>query len=504
MDTVPFNNIPGNLLTPFSFFEINSGGSPFASNPRMLLIGQKTSAGAATAGVPYGPVQSEAEVVAKAGNGSMLHAMFNIARRNAPFQPVYILPLADPSGVAATGSININSGTALGVTGAAILRVMGRRVVVQVNAVDTAATTAAAIIAAINAANLPVTAAVDGTHSYQVDLTARHVGALGNGIVVKVATDEPNAITPTTAVVTALASGSGTPDLATPLAALGDQEYDWMAGPYADTTSLNSTRDFLSDADGRWSPIQQLYGHYTTALFNTLSNLVTAGVARNDQHASIMGSQVSPTPVWEWVAALAAQEVEHLGTAPELSRPLQTLILQGVLPPDDRTTWWDITDRQALYSNGIAAYRVTVDGQVAIDRLITTYQKTASSVPDRTFLDIETMAQLMYVPRFFTVAVANAHGRQALADDNPQNVAEITTVKDIRNTLIHAYSDLIAEGVAENLPVFAQNVVVVRDLSNANRVNAYIPTDVVNQLRIFAGNVTAFLQFQSAGGQLSV
>lgn len=502
--SVPFNTIAGNLRVPFFYAEINSGGSPYAGNPKILLVGQKTSAGAATAAVPYGPVQSEQEAIAKFGVGSMLHAMYNIARRNAPFQPIWVLPLADPSGAAATGHIAINGGTALGVAGAGILKVMGRRVVVQINPADTAAQTATAVAAAVNAANLPVTAAVDGTTTYQVNFTARHIGALGNGIVIKVATDEPNILTAANAPVTALAGGSGTPDLATPLANLGDGLFDWIGGPYADTNSLNEVRDFLNDTSGRWSPSKQLYGHYTSALFDTLANLVTFGDARNDQHVSVMGSQVSPTPVWEWAAALAAQECEHLGTAPELSRPLQTLILQGVLPPDDRSTWWDIPARQSLYSNGVAAYKVTEDGQVAIDRLTTTYRTTGAGVPDVTFLDIETMAQAMFIPRYFRNAVSNAHGRQALADDNPFNVAEVTTPKAIRNTCVHAYNDLTALGVAENAQLFADNVVVERDPQNASRVNAYIPVDVVNQLRIFAGNFTLFLQYRTASGQLSV
>ena len=41
---------------------------------------------------------------------------------------------------------------------------------------------------------------------------------------------------------------------------------------------------------------------------------------------------------------------------------------------------------------------------------------------------------------------------------------------------------------------------VERDLNNADRVNAFLPLDVVNQLRVFAANVTAFLQFQSPSG----
>src|SRR6266702_1134801 len=152
---VPFNAIPGNQLVPFFYAEVNSGGTPFSSSSRLLLIGQKTAAGVAAAGQPYGPIRSEAEAIAQLGLGSMLVAMVDIARLAAPFQEIWALPIADPAGAAATGTITI---TAPGVTGAGVLRIMGRRAVVQVNAADVAATVAANIAAAINALNLPATA----------------------------------------------------------------------------------------------------------------------------------------------------------------------------------------------------------------------------------------------------------------------------------------------------------------------------------------------------------
>jgi phage tail sheath gpL-like len=112
-----------------------------SEHPRVLLIGQKTAAGLGAAGTVFGPIQNEREADAQFGVGSMLSAMFRIARRkNAPFQPIWVLPLADPAGAAAAGSLTF---TAPGVTGAAILWVLGRRVVFQVNAADTAATVAA-------------------------------------------------------------------------------------------------------------------------------------------------------------------------------------------------------------------------------------------------------------------------------------------------------------------------------------------------------------------------
>lgn len=501
--TVPFNTIPGNLLVPFFYAEINSGGTPYQTQPRLLLLGQKLAGGSATVNVPYGPVQSETDIIAQAGLGSMLHFMYKIARVNAPFQPIYILPLADPSGAAAAGNIAVQTG-ATGNTGVGSVRLFGRPITIQIDAADSRANVATKLIAAINAANLPVTALVDGTNNFQVNLTARHIGALFNAQDVSINALSGNIFTAANAVITALTGGTGVPALTTPLANLGDQEYDWIAGPYADATSLNSIKSLLDNTSGRWSPFKQLYGHYTSALFDTLSNCVTLGNSRNDPHVSIMASQRSPTPEWEWAAAIGAQQCLHLSTAPELSRPLQTLVLDGVLPPDDRSKWWAQSDRQALYVDGMAAYKVTVDGSVSIDRCVTTYQVTAAGAPDATFRDVETMAQLMFTTRYIRTAVANRHARQALADDNPFNVAEVTTPRDIRNTLIHAYQDLVALGVAEKPEVFAQFVTVQRNALDANRVDAFLPIDTVNQLRVFAANVTAFLQFQSPSGAVAV
>lgn len=496
-----FNVIPGNQLVPFWYAEINSGGTPFQGNPKVILIGQKTAAGSAESGKVIGPVQSEREADAYFGVGSMLSSMFRIARRNAPFQPIWALALADPAGAAAAGSITM---TAPGITGAAILHVLGRRLTFQVNAADTAAQVATKIAATINAANLPVTAAVDGTTPAKVNITARHKGDLGNGLEVTYATDEPNVLTAANVTLVALSGGSGVPDLIAPLANLGDQEFDFLAGAYADTVSLNAVRDFLDDTSGRWSPSQQLYGHYFSTLFGNLSSCVSFGNGRNDQHVTILGSQVSPTPPWEWSAAAAAVASVHLGDAPEVSRPLQTLVLSGVLPPTDSSLWWDIPDRQALYADGIAGYKVRADGLVAIDRLVTTYQTTAAGVADATFRDVETMFQLMFIVRYLRTAVSNVHSRQALADDNPANVSGLATPKSVKNTLIHAYNDLVALGVTEKANLFAQYVTVERDPNDATRLNAYLPVDVVNQLRVFAANVTAFLQYQSPGGDVAI
>src|SRR5262249_27305302 len=159
-----------------------------------------------------------------------------------------------------------------------------------------------------------------------------------------------------------------------------------------------------------------------------LSAQSTLGNSRNDPHVSIMGFQSSPTPPWVWVAAITAQVQLHknlgadLTQAGEISRPMQTLVLLDVKPPKLRSQWWTTSDRQTLYYDGISAFHVRPDGQVAIDRLITTYQLNAWGVGDSTFLDIETMYQTAYTLRFLKHVITQVYPRSALVPDNPGNL----------------------------------------------------------------------------------
>ena len=489
---VAFNNIPGNLLVPFAYFEFNSGGSPNEGQSRLLLVGQKLASGSAAAGVPVGPVQSEREVAALAGTGSMLVEMYRYARMNAPFQPIWLLPLADPAGAAQTWTYTV---TAPGVTGPGVMNVAGETVTIQVQATDTATQAAVALVAAINAAGLVVTAT---NAAGVVTVTARHVGALGSKILSSVPALATGNVLVGKVAIAAATAGTGVPSLVTPFANLGDDAFDWIASPYADATSLDAARALLSDVSGRWSPSRQIYGHYITAEHGILSALVTLGDSRNDRHVSIVGSQASPSAPWRWAAALGGVAASHLTDAPELSRPLQTLELAGIAPPEDRSTWWAQPDRQALYIDGISAAKVTSDGRVIVDRIVTTEQVNTLGQPDATFRDIETLAQMMFTGRYFRTGIGQRHGRQALADDNPYGLAEITTPGDVTATLVHLYEEMVALGVLEKSSLFARFVMVERDPNNATRLNAYLPVDVVNQLRVFAGNVTAFLEYRAA------
>jgi phage tail sheath gpL-like len=295
---VQFNSIPANLCVPLFYAEINAGQSPYSGPSRLLLIGQKLAAGSAVLNTP---IRLDGNEEGLLGAGSMLAEMAIWARQNHPSGQIWMLPIDDPSGVNQTFTVTVASGIA-GKTGTAVLYVACERIEVTVAPTDEEADVAANLAVTIRPLSFPVTASVA---TNVVTLTARHKGTLGAKISIEknlVGDEGPLQQYLTIASGTA---GTGVPALGTALAALGDQEYDWIAAPYADTTSLDTIKDFLGATSGRWSPMQQLYGHDVTALFDTMSNLAAAGAARNDPNVSIMGVANSPSPPWRWAAAVA-------------------------------------------------------------------------------------------------------------------------------------------------------------------------------------------------------
>jgi phage tail sheath gpL-like len=78
--------------------------------------------------------------------------------------------------------------------------------------------------------------------------------------------------------------------------------------------------------------------------------------------------------------------------------------------------------------------------------------------------------------------------RHKLADDGTRFGAgqAIVTPLIIRSEMIAAYGELEEAGKMENMEAFKANLIVERNAQDPNRVDALLPPDLVNQLRIFA------------------
>ncbi|WP_433693215.1 phage tail sheath subtilisin-like domain-containing protein [Paraburkholderia phenoliruptrix] len=494
MSTVPFKVIPANLRLPGAYFELdNSQANTAQANQRALIIGQITSTGTATPNVPVisGGI---GDAITQGGASSMLANMVSAYRLNDSFGEVWYLPLADAVGAtAATGSIAFTSAPTA--NGTISLYIAGILVTVPVTASQATTAIATAVSAAINAiANMPVTAAVSTS---TVTLTADNKGLCGNEINIQfnyygTANGEstPAGLAYT---ITAMSGGTTNPTLTTALGNLGNMTFDFIANPYTDATSLDAVKQLLNDQTGRWSFNQQLYGHSFGAYAGTFATQTTLGLTRNNQHETILGFYGSPTPSWIWAAALCAQVAVSVRADPGV--PLQYLPLQGVLAPPVASQFLP-NQRQTLLYDGISTFTVLQDGTVQTENIITTYQTNTQGVPDSSYLEVETMYQLVLEIRTFLAMLTSKYARCKLADNGSKPAAgsNLVTPNTIAADIRAKYAERNELGFVQNVDEFNAALVVQRNGVNTNRVDMLLPIVPVNQMRTFANLVQFRLQ----------
>lgn len=482
---ISFDQIPIGILTPGQFIEFNASqavSGPQVQPQRALVIGQKLAAGTAPAGAPV-RVTSADEAVQLFGRGSMLAAMCAAFLANNPVAEMTAFPLSDNgAGVAATKTITI-TGPA---TAAGTLNVLvgGRRVQVAVADDDTATEVATAVAAAINAnADLPVTAA---SAAGVVTATSRHKGEAGQGLDIRV-NYRAGEVTPAglTVAVAAGVNGTGNPDASTAFDVIGDEWFNTFVLPYTDAANLDAFDAELAD---RFGPLRMIDGLAFSAAAGAHGTLTALGNGRNSPHVTIGGIKGSPTPTWETAAAYAGQVSYHGAIDP--ARPFQTLALKGVLAPAvaDR---FSRAERNLLLADGISTFTVDQGGNVLIERPVTTFQTNAFGLPDTAYLDVNTLLTLSYLRWSMRARLASKFPRHKLASDGtlygPGQA--VVTPKVIRAELVSLFGDWMDLGLVEDIEQFKRDLIVERDAGDPNRLNALIPSNLVNQFRVFAGQV---------------
>lgn len=481
---ISFNKVPSNVRVPFAFVEFDPSGAQQGANLleyKVLLLGQKLAAGTAAAeGLDL--VTSKEQAADLYGEGSILHGMFEAFFASNKFTKVYGMALDDDgAAVAATGTVTF-SGTATE-AGTVYLYVAGRRVKVAVANGDSASAVATAAAAAINAdTSLPVTAAVDGTISEQVNVTARNKGEAGNDIDLRVNYQDDESLPAGIAAPTfgAMSGGTTNPTLTNAISAMGDTWFHIIGFPYTDTTSLDA---ISTELDDRWGPMRQIEGVAMAAKNDTVGNLSTFGGNRNDKFVSVMGTTGSPMPAYEWAAELSAVTSFHGAIDP--ARPFQTLALEHCLPAQevDRLT---LQERNTLLHDGIAAYSADDAGKARISRLITTYQTNELGADDTSFLDVNTPLTLGYLRYDLRTFWLTKYPRHKLAQDGKRYGAgqAIMTPKLAKAEVVARFRLWERQGLVEGPDQFKDDLIVERNTNDPNRLDIQMSPDLVNQLRV--------------------
>jgi phage tail sheath gpL-like len=507
---ISFANIPGNIRVPLAYFEFSPelAGS-FVNIQNTLLLGT-VAAGSGLAINSPTPVFSPDEVRMLAGPGSAFARQADAYFRNNAQNPLYLLAAAETGFTFSWGAIEWDGPATA--SGTVSLYIAGRLVRFTIGTGDTPQDMALACMDAINTnPQLGVTAYIDAAAPDPVppvtlpkgddvvQIRAMQGGILGGvdiGFSLAGAAGGEMLPAGVTATITPMLGGAGRPDIAALLSAAGDAPFDFVISPFplqhlpppAVDNDLNALDEFFNDTTGRWSWQSMLYGHGFTCTEQRIGGLINLGRQRNGQHVTIMGFFGSATPHDEWLAAYAGQAAGSLSIDP--ARPCQALPLIGVRAPS-RDNRFTRLERQTLYFSGVSATYTDDANTVYIDRLITTYQRNRWGAPDNSYLDIETMYSAAYYSRSCYARITTKFPRHKLASDGQRFGAgqAIVTPRIMRAELIAHYGELIETGIVEDLEGFEQALIVERDSTDPNRLNAFLSPSFVNQLRIFAALV---------------
>jgi phage tail sheath gpL-like len=473
--------VPGVYVTVDNSLANTALGESF----KTVLIGQKTSAGTATAET-FVQVFSEADANEKFGVGSILANMFSAWFANNKTDEVYAVALDDNTGTKATATITV-SGTATS-SGTLHQYVNGVYVPVSVASGDSETDVADAIVVAISAdSTLPVTATnVAGAVTY----TAKNEGTVGNEITIgeNLNSDQslPSGITWSFGIgnpnVKRLSGGATDPDVNDAIAAIPDEVVNLFINPYTDSTSLTALDTELTR---RWGNTVQLDGHVINSYAGTTAQVTTQGDSLNSEHLTFIdGGFRTATPPYLLASGLGARVSRSASVDP--ARPFRTLPLTGAyadLPTDRRT----FSEKSSILNSGIGTHNVTNDGTVTIDRLITTYKTNALGAADTSYQNTNTMFNLSFMRQSFKTRMLSRYPRHKLADDGTSFGAgqPIATPSSIKGEIIALYEEWIALGLAEDVDTFAETLTVERDAVNRSRVNVTMQPILVGQLYQF-------------------
>lgn len=488
-DNVSFREIPADVLVPGQYIEIDGSRADTGTPPiprKIIIVGQKLAAGTAKTTTPTEvPVATVDQVVQLGGRGSLLAQMAAEAFRAYPYGKFTLIAADDlVAGVAATGSLLV-TGPATE-SGTIALFVDGTMISVGVTKNDAANAIAVNIANQINAnPDLPLSVPVAPTTG-TVALVARHKGECGNEIDVRHSFYTGQKLPAgMTLVVTAMAGGTGNPDVGPLLAAIKGDDRIVLISPWSDAVNVAKIESDFAD---RFGPMRQQESHCFIGVSGSFATLVTYGTARNSPHISVIpreGNMVSP---WRLAASVAA--LCSLRGSGDPARPYFGMVLPG-LPAPAEADRFDQPTRNNLLKNGISTLRYDAGGNVMIEMVTTTYKTNSFGVATRAYFKLQSKWTADYFRYAWKVLIATRYPDFKLADDGT-NFAPgqpIVTPSVLRIETIGLARDLEYAGIIENVSEFKKTLLILRSMANPNQVNAVASPNLVNQFDVFAAAV---------------
>ena len=149
--------------------------------------------------------------------------------------------------------------------------------------------------------------------------------------------------------------------------------------------------------------------------YDTYANLETLANSRNGALEVVLTPGISgPTSVYDYVAAAASNIAFYLEQDP--ARPIQYVAIKGVLAPPENQKF-KVTERNNLLQKGIATIDYNTSNQAQFERIVTTYKTNSAGAVDKSYKDLEDVANLIYLRYTMTNYLKQRYPRFKIAND---------------------------------------------------------------------------------------
>ena len=507
--TVKFPSVTANLV---------SGSSLVANTAqKVLIIGQKTVAGTATAGALVENIQNDKSESTLFGPTSMAAELVrNFKAVNSRTQ-VDVIALDDDGGAASADGVVTFTGTA---TETAELEIIVGSAtnhsytiaVISGDDFDAVGVKLAAEIA--EDANSPVSPAnLTGV----VTLTAENGGTYGNSLGLY-ASGEVAGIT---IALTAFASGASDPTLTGVFDVIGEARYQGIIWPYADDTT-----EILSFLDARFNVTNDvLDGVGFTAKSDSLANHITALDALNSQSLvrfcpkdedtpTVKGSALQEIPVavaaqFAGIRALRLTDGESIGQfvittngaldsfggSALASKPYANTPLSLIPTIPTGLGFTSLQGEQLKTAGGTRVANNRAANGVICDEILTTYKTDFAANPDVTFRFLNSVDTSSGVREFYVNNYRARYAQSRLTDGALLRGRDMVNQAQIEAFSTELYAELsgtdfiLTRAGEANLNFFIENLIVTLDLS-VGSVSIQMTAPLVSQVRDIEATIT--------------
>lgn len=474
--------VPAGYKRPGVFLRVVFGASPNGAGGntrKVLLLGNKTSAGSATVDTEKVLLTSLNDSATYHGSGSELYLMAAAAFLKAPAATIEAIAVTEATGTKATATITVaNAATG---SGTAKFYIHGVEIAVAVFSGDSANTIAANINAEINAKGslLNVTSAVVGA---VVTVTARHNGTRGNLIKIRKLIDASITATTFTLSAAALSTGSGVDSLTAALATAATSRMHYYALASVDTTAIQAVQ---TQCDTMAGPLVGKRQVFVWASHDTLGTATTQVEALNEERGQcVWAYQFETLPcviAAAWAAMRSVAESESISVNLSSFNPNAVDLWPAVKPPPSEGNWCTDSTCNSALDVGLTPIQVREgDKHPFVAMSITTHSNDASGNPDTRTLttnyvqvpDLFADDFAAWVPSTFPNMKLRAD--QASGDDQlPPNVTTPGVVKAMWQDV--ARRDYEGKGHINDLDADYASWAFNLSSANPNRLNATIP-----------------------------